>query len=67
MEFLHVSFSDSLGLASVRPPHRVCRVRQDSKEPKIDYRDAETDIGQTKQAHITPVLTYIYIGVTCCL
>ena len=32
-----------------------------------DYRDAETDIGQTKQAHITPVLTYIYIGVTCCL
>ena len=25
--FLHVSFSDSFGLASVRPPHRVCRVR----------------------------------------
>ena len=26
--FLHVSFSDSFGLASVRPPHRVCRVRR---------------------------------------
>ena len=23
-----VSFSDSFGLASVRPPHRVCRVRR---------------------------------------
>ena len=32
---------------------------KDSKEPIIDYRDAETDIGQTKQAHITPFLTYI--------
>ena len=25
--FLHVSFSNSFGLASVHPPHRVCRLR----------------------------------------
>ena len=26
--FLHVSFSNSFGLASVHPPHRVCRLRR---------------------------------------
>ena len=54
--FLHVSFSDSFGLASVRPPHRVCRMRLFF----IDDANLQTilwpDNFQTKNIHFKCVI-----------